>query len=237
MLRQPFWHKLVHARIRSKLFYSYPVDFSPDEIALYERVAPYTLTGVERVVTLRRAIEYVIHNDIHGAFVECGVWRGGNLIAMAEGVHGRPVFGYDTFSGMPPATEEDVSQWGEHADSMAPRMLVNGQWSGASIDEVRAALNGLAGRVTLVVGRVEDTIPAQAPDTIALLRLDTDFYESTRHELTHLYPRLASGGVLIIDDYEYWRGARKAVDEYFAGLKPRPFLGRIDSTARIAIKP
>lgn len=237
MLRRPFWYKLVPARIRSKLFYSYPVDFTADEIALYERVAPYTLTGVERVVTLRRAIEYVLQNDIHGAFVECGVWRGGNLIAMAEGAHGRPVFGFDTFTGMPPATDEDVSQSGEHANNMAPRMLVNGQWCGAGIDEVRAALDGLAERVTLVVGRVEDTIPAQAPDAIALLRLDTDFYESTRHELIHLYPRLASGGVLIIDDYEYWRGARKAVDEYFAGLKPRPFLARIDTTARIAIKP
>jgi hypothetical protein len=88
--------------------------------------------------------------------------------------------------------------------------------------------------VRLVKGKVEDTIPGLAPAEIAVLRLDTDWYESTRHELTHLYPRLAPGGVLIIDDYGYWAGARKAVDEYFAGAL---FLSRIDGTGRIAIKP
>ena len=72
------------------------------------------------------------------------------------------------------------------------------------------------------------------PERIALLRIDTDWYESTRHELVHLYPRLSPGGVLIIDDYGHWQGARKAVDEYFqAGL----FLNHIDYTGRLAIKP
>jgi len=89
--------------------------------------------------------------------------------------------------------------------------------------------------VEFVVGKVEDTIPARAPESIALLRLDTDWYESTRHELQHLYPRLAEGGVLIIDDYGHWQGARRAVDEYF---RDRPILlNRIDYTGRIAIKP
>jgi hypothetical protein len=88
-----------------------------------------------------------------------------------------------------------------------------------------------------VRGKVEDTLPAQAPEQIALLRLDTDWYESTRHELEHLYPRLVSGGVLIIDDYGYWQGARQATDEYFAGRGIHLLLNRIDITGRIAIKP
>jgi len=89
-------------------------------------------------------------------------------------------------------------------------------------------------QISYIKGKVEDTLPAEAPAQIAVLRLDTDWYESTRHELVHLYPRLSPGGVLIIDDYGYWTGARKAVDEYF---RDSLFLGRIDDTGRIAIKP
>jgi O-methyltransferase len=85
-------------------------------------------------------------------------------------------------------------------------------------------------------GKVELTIPAAAPDQIALLRLDTDWYESTRHELEHLYPRLSPGGILIIDDYGHWSGARKATDEYIEKYAPSLFLARIDYTGRIAVK-
>jgi O-methyltransferase len=85
-----------------------------------------------------------------------------------------------------------------------------------------------------VKGKVEDTIPANIPERIALLRLDTDFYRSTRHELEHLYPRLERGGVLIIDDYGAYVGARQATDEYFAS---RPFLlNRIDEHVRCGVK-
>ena len=80
-------------------------------------------------------------------------------------------------------------------------------------------------RIHFVRGPVEETLPAGAPDEIALLRLDTDWYESTRHELEHLYPRLAAGGVLLVDDYGHWEGARKAVDEYFADHGDRPAAG------------
>ena len=85
-------------------------------------------------------------------------------------------------------------------------------------------------------GRVEETIPAHAPERIAVLRLDTDWYESTRHELEHLYPRLAVGGLVIIDDYGHWEGARRAVDEYLAATGAQLFLTRIDYTGRLAVK-
>jgi hypothetical protein len=84
---------------------------------------------------------------------------------------------------------------------------------------------------------VEDTIPGNMPKKIALLRLDTDWYESTKHELTHLFPLLQSNGVLIIDDYGHWEGARKAVNEYISDKHIRILLNRIDYTGRIAIKP
>lgn len=83
---------------------------------------------------------------------------------------------------------------------------------------------------------MERTIPAGAPGEIAILRLDTDWYESTRHELEHLYPRLSPGGILIIDDYGHWRGSRKATDEYIEKHAAALFLGRIDYTGRIAVK-
>ena len=90
--------------------------------------------------------------------------------------------------------------------------------------------------VEFVQGRVENTLPAAAPPEIAVLRLDTDWYESTRHELEHLYPRLVDGGVLIVDDYGYWQGARQAVDEYFGETGEAILLNRIDDTGRIAVK-
>ncbi len=93
-----------------------------------------------------------------------------------------------------------------------------------------------AERVHVVRGRVEETLPEAAPEHIAVLRLDTDWYISTRHELQHLYPRLVDGGVLIIDDYGHWQGARRAVDEYFRDEAPPLLLNRIDYTGRVAVK-
>jgi hypothetical protein len=87
-----------------------------------------------------------------------------------------------------------------------------------------------------VQGKVEDTIPGAAPGQIALLRLDTDWYESTHHELIHLYPRLSAGGVLIVDDYGHWQGSRRAVDEWIAQTGARILLNRIDYTGRVAVK-
>jgi hypothetical protein len=92
-------------------------------------------------------------------------------------------------------------------------------------------------RIHFVPGRVEETLPQNAPKDIALLRLDTDWYASTKHELQHLYPRLVPGGVLIVDDYGYWQGARQAVDEYLSENGLALLLNRIDHTARIAVKP
>jgi len=151
----------------------------------------------------------------------------------------RQLFLFDTFDGMSAPTDED-----RHAKSgeLAAGMLDKSHkseliWCHAPLEEVKrnmASTGYPSDRVTYVRGRVEETIPAAAPAQISVLRLDTDWYASTRHELEHLYPRVVPGGVLIIDDYGYWAGARKAVDEYFNGSL---FLSRIDDTGRIAVKP
>jgi O-methyltransferase len=218
-------------------------DLSPEHRALFARVRPYTQTSLERVVALADAVEYVVERDIPGDFVECGVWRGGSSMVVALtlsrlAVSDRMLWLYDTFGKMPPAGEHDIDYAGRAMTAGALDDINNsGHTAGLTLTEVQAAMasTGYPGdRVTYVEGHVEETIARSAPERIALLRLDTDWYESTRHELTELYPRVERGGVLIVDDYGHFAGARKAVDEYFAG---EPILlSRIDYTGRIAIK-
>ena len=215
-------------------------DLAPETLATYERVKRFTMTTPERVAALCDAVRYVDANGIAGAIVECGVYRGGSAMAAAlTCTTSREIWLYDTFEGMSAPTADDARA----SDGRAAAALLDGAakddliWCYSSEGEVAANMRSTGypdGLVRLVKGKVEDTIPGVMPAEIAILRLDTDWYESTRHELEHLYLRLAPGGILIIDDYGYWAGARKAVDEYFGGAL---FLSRIDGTGRIAVKP
>lgn len=237
----------ILAKAGYQLTSSVPRDFSADDVALVERVRPYTLTSPERIYSCVRAAEYLVKNQIPGDFVECGVWKGGIVMALALTLlrledRERHLYLYDTFEGMSPPTDADVDFRGTSAASQLDESVrgpKGGVWAYAPLDQVRAVVlaTGIeTSRVHFIKGKVEDTLPAQAPDQIGLLRLDTDWYESTRHELEHLYPRLVSGGVIIIDDYGHWQGARKATDEYLAGHNIPLLLNRIDYTARIGIK-
>ena len=225
----------------------YPPDFEPHEIDTLEAVRPYTMTSPERVVSLCRAVEYVARHHIAGACVECGVWRGGSMMAVARtlrrlGQEDRELYLFDTFEGMTEPTAHDVSYQDQSALSAwdqagsaqnfpwrceAPRRVVETAMTSTGYDPAK---------IHYIEGRVEETIPDQAPAALALLRLDTDWYESTRHEFEHLFPRLAVGGVLIIDDYGHWSGARRATDEYLARTGTRLLLSRIDYTGRIGVK-
>jgi hypothetical protein len=223
-----------------------PIDFDETDAELCRRIAPYTMTTPPRVYALARAVEYVVGRQIPGAFVECGVWRGGSVMAVALtllrlGVSDRELYLFDTFSGMTPPGDEDVKHTGERAaDMLATSSRDSDDWAIASLEDVRAAVLGVGypeQRIHFVEGPIEETLPADAPSRIALLRLDTDWYASTKHALVHLYPLLASHGVLIVDDYAYWQGARQAVDEYLGEHDLGLLLNRIDYTARIAVKP
>lgn len=224
---------------RMALKVRYP-DFDEATLAVMRRVLPFTMTSPARIFAVCAAVRYVEANNVPGAFVECGVWKGGSSMAAALTFKTpRPMFLFDTFEGMTAATEHDRQALnGKLASQMlsdaGPRDAL---WCYSPLNEVKRNMDSTgypSSDITYVKGKVEDTLPATAPSQIALLRLDTDWYESTRHELEHLYPRLSPGGVLIIDDYGYWSGARKAVDEYF---RESLFLSRIDNTGRIAIKP
>jgi O-methyltransferase len=225
---------------------AFPLDFEQADIELYRRVDDYTMTTPPRIYALARAVEYVAAREIPGAIVECGVWRGGSMMAAALtllrlGVIDRDLYLFDTFMGMTPPSDEDVRGSGERAaDLLAAEGPESDIWAIASLEDVRDAVLGVGypvERIHFVKGPVEETLPARAPDEIALLRLDTDWYASTKHELVHLYPRLARGGVLILDDYGYWQGARRAVDEYLSERNVPLLLNRIDNTGRLALKP
>jgi hypothetical protein len=219
---------------------------------IVERCLPYTMTGVLRLESVVQAVRHCVRRGIPGAFAECGVWRGGSVLAMVLtlqelGADPRDVHLYDTFEGMTEPTELDTSAhdppaletWKEarERDERPWReMFGHDVFDERSVERTLTATGYPAERLHVVKGPVEETIPERAPERIALLRLDTDWYESTRHELEHLYPRLVEGGVLIIDDYGHWEGARRAVDEYFASEAPPLLLNRIDYTGRIAIK-
>jgi O-methyltransferase len=225
---------------------AYP-DVTDGELEIINRVAPYTMTSVERQISLIRAVRHIVRNRIPGCFVECGVWRGGSSMTVAltllqEGERLRLLYLYDTFEGMTAPEERDKNFEGVSARSLLDRDT-NRQgvyWAVAGLDDVRRNMDSTgypSHFVRCVRGPVERTLPAGAPDQpIALLRLDTDWYESTRQELVHLYPRVSQGGILILDDYGYWQGARQAVDEYFANLVTPCFLHRIDYTGRLLVK-
>jgi O-methyltransferase len=204
------------------------------------------MTSVEEILALIDAVRYIETNNISGAIVECGVWRGGMMILAAEllrrlGSTDRDLYLYDAFEGMPPAADDDIRFDGRTTDEVKRLEGVKGAWCLASKDEVTSNLLSTgypAENLHIVDGYVEDTLPSTGPSEISILRLDTDWYASTKHELIHLYPRLAPGGILIIDDYGYWKGSKKAVDEYFLeNGDQHPLLQRIDMAGRLIVKP
>ncbi|MGM9488969.1 TylF/MycF/NovP-related O-methyltransferase [Ideonella sp. YS5] len=218
-------------------------DLSDADRELIRRVDPFTMTSLERRASLLGAVDHLVRHGVHGDIVECGVWRGGSMMLvalalMARGDTSRDLYLYDTFEGMNEPTANDRSHTGESAAAQLARTTKgDGVWCEAGLDDVQANLWSTGyprERIHFVKGPVEQTIPGTLPRSVALLRLDTDWYESTRHELTHLYPLLARQGVMIIDDYGHWQGARQAVDEYFAAAPV--FLHRVDYTARLMVK-
>jgi O-methyltransferase len=221
-------------------------DLEPWVADIINKVRPFTMTSEERISALCHAVRYIVRSNIPGDIVECGVWRGGSMMAaavtlLAEGCSSRTLHLFDTFEGMPPPTSVDrAAESGKLASDMLDEADRSSNiWAYAPIEEVRRNLASVGypqANIRFVKGNVQNTIPAEAPQTIAILRLDTDWYESTKHELEHLFPRLTVGGVLIIDDYGYWDGARKAVDEYVSSNNVALLLNRIDGTGRIAVK-
>lgn len=231
-------------QLQKAAVYEYNIsDIEKDEqfTGIYSKVKEYTLVGIERSYALYKAVKYVVDNKIPGDFVECGVWKGGSCMLIAytllqKNVKDRNIWLYDTFAGMTQPGEKDGEV--EKAEWLKQKLTEEkNNWCFGELDDVKNNLliTGYpVDKQNFIRGKVEDTIPRHLPGKIALLRLDTDWYESTKHELEHLYPLLQEGGVLIIDDYGAWEGARKATDEYFNNQNV--FFNRIDYTGRLLVK-
>lgn len=199
---------------------------------IYTITKPYTITSMEKMKKLYESVVYINENNIDGSFVECGVYKGGSVMNMAltqlnyaKLVH---LYLYDTFEGMTPHGDYDVNFRGETAS----RILKNpSKKCICSLEEVKKNLELTSYPqefIHFVKGDVAATLQETIPPKIALLRIDTDWYESTKISMEVLYPRLVTNGVLILDDYGYWQGARKAVDDYFTAVGQRPHLKPIE---------
>jgi len=219
-------------------------------IALFPLLQRHSITameGAEPPWALYKSVEYIVKNNIPGDVVECGVWNGGSMLLAAMalihfGDTSRKLYLYDTFAGMPRPDDIDcrwdglptLPTWEAYANS-------GKIWGfGGTVEMVQDVMRLSQypeENIIYIKGMVEDTIPQTRPDSVSILRLDTDLYRSTLHELVHLYPQLVSGGILIIDDYGQFQGARIAADQYFAENNLRIFLTRIDQTVRLAVKP
>ncbi|GHU50048.1 hypothetical protein AGMMS49975_00300 [Clostridia bacterium] len=212
-----------------------------------------TLVSRESLFATLTACKHAAQANIEGDFVECGVWRGGNAILAALTFQlqkcDKKVYCFDTFQGFrgleagdkdgfAQQTETDkelyASYWSELDET-----AFNPETAGVSLEDVRESF-ALCGvnpeKVVFVKGNVMKTLDgSDVPRHISVLRLDTDWYESTRKELEVLYPRVSVGGVLIVDDYGAHQGSRTATDEYFNKVA-RPMLQYTDWHARLGVK-
>lgn len=216
--------------------------FNFKKIDLFNKTISYTMSDYQRLdYTYNLAIK-IEKNKTAGAFVECGTWKGGNaaiMAAVAERFHNdRITWYFDSFEGMPPPTDKDVAytKKGEVRASQHP--LFQTEMAKASVADVEELVFNILKlpreRNIIVKGWFEDTLVKQKAQigSIAILRLDGDYYQSTLTILNELYEQVVDGGFIIIDDYKGWKGCRRAVHEYLKQHNIVPnfrFMGTFDS--------
>jgi hypothetical protein len=224
-VRDAQWH------VRQRLDRWFPSEFS----AIYDITSPYSLCGYARLRAIYHAVHHTLEHQIPGDVVECGCARGGSAAtaALTLKAHpsgaGRRIWLFDSFAGLPPPTAADPDY-----DLALP-------WTGTcrgELTEVQDLFRALAvfDRAVFVQGLFEETVPETQVGPIAVLHLDGDWYSSVKVCLDHLYDRVSPGGVIQIDDYGHWEGARKAVDEFLTARGEKPDLRYVDYTGRQWIK-
>jgi hypothetical protein len=203
--------------------------------SFYERCKDYSVVHIPGFYNVYQSLHYIAANRIPGNAVECGCFLGGiamfmGLLRSRLGLDDMQITLFDTFRGAPVGSTDVVlgKPFVEAAELPNYRVAV-----ADSIARVVGSTRGYR----FIEGLVEDTLRATETGDLALLRLDTDYHSSTAIEFDVLYPRLVSGGVLIVDDYGMFRGSRRATDEYLAKIERPPLLNRIDVSVWAGVKP
>lgn len=227
--------------------------------AAIAKVRAYTMLPPERLITLYQQAAHCEKTGLPGAFVECGVWKGGSVAVMAlanleRGAARRDVHLFDAFTDICEPDQavdgeravREVKAWGKGGGvdgKLAPVTGFYDAMGGAgTLDGNKRLLEGVAGypaeRLHYHVGWFQETLPKDAAGIpeIAILRLDGDWYASTKVCLEHLYDKVVGGGFVIVDDYGAYDGCRKAVDEFRRDRGITAYLHHIDGEARYWIK-
>ena len=222
-------------------------EIDEDELKIIKKISDFSMSTPANHWAIIQSIKHIDKNKIEGDFVESGVWKGGNLILFKFFLNklnlNKKIFAYDTFKGMPMPGDKDYDLKNIDAKEIYDKYNnKNIKWCYSTLEEVKSNIESFDKNYlksfNFIKGKVEETLRVSnnLPNKISLLRLDTDFYSSTKAELEVLYPRLVSGGVLIVDDYGHWKGSKKAVDEYFDLDKNFLWFHRIDYASRLYIK-
>ena len=207
------------------------------KLSAVQLVQPYTMVGFERLMNAYDLVRRAEEKGLRGAIVECGVYKGGSAAVMTMAASSRPdVWLFDSFEGLPEPTVEDGAMAVEYAGQRASGALEPiGQCVGP-LDVVKELFFEKIGadpsRIHIRQGWFQETLPVARHEIgpIAVLRLDGDWYDSTRVCLENLYDLVIAGGFVLIDDYGYWEGCRRAVDEFFAARKLDVALNAVDDS-------
>ncbi len=225
---------------------NYIAEIDKEELEILKKIQKFSMCSISNHWAILQSMKYISSNKVEGDLVEAGVFKGGNLMLLnyfnKKLNMSKKIYAYDTFEGMPDENKDYDFDLKNKSAHESRKEYKNNDWCLASLDEVKMNLEkfdtNYEKNFIFVKGKVEDTLNEKKniPDKISLLRLDTDFYDSTKKELEVLYPRLQKKGILIIDDYGHWKGSKKAVDDYFKNDLDFKFLHRIDYASRLYIK-
>ncbi len=227
--------------------FPYRHDFTSLHVSILNQVGPYTLTSPERIYSLIEAVSHVVRRNILGSVVECGVWRGGSMMAAALALRSmncadRDLYLFDPFQGMTKPKPMDIHFTGQAGIAEFQQMQTGDDSSNlcyASLNDVKAAMARTGYNqelVHFVRGKVEETTPRMHSIQLLCCAWTSIFMSPLATNLSNSTPRLSPGGILIVDDYGTWQGARKATDELILNHAPDLFLSRIDDTGRLAVK-
>lgn len=219
-----------------------------DNIDVKNIVYHNTMVAKVQIKELETYLDNIILKNIEGDIVECGTWRGGLACLMLYKVlnNNKKIFIYDTFEGMTKPLDVDISFSGEEAIKTFEKKKNNSNdtsdWCNASLQEVENNLNKISDNykkfTKLIKGKVEDTLldEKNLPEKISLIRLDTDWYESTKIELEIFYQKISKNGIIIVDDYYQWQGQKKAVDDFFTNKQNEVIIKKGQNTSLVIEK-